>query len=78
MLQRRADPLLVEASEDMHTWFTVHRTKEGQLFGVEPHSDVPLICRPERRSVCRYVRVSVPGKRTILHLVEVEVYGYPL
>jgi len=77
-LQERASPLLIETSLDKETWATFAQTFEGELFGVEPDEMVPLTLKATTKTVARFVRISISGKISCLHLAEVEVYGIPL
>jgi hypothetical protein len=77
-LQERATPLRVEVSRDLKRWSLVYETAQGTLFGVGLNRYTPLVCYPVGKTVTRYVRISVPGRKTYLHLAEVEVYGIPV
>ena len=76
-LQYRAFGLVVESSEDLHTWSSLGRLDEENLFKSDTHDMTPIIIEVQKRTLCRYIRISVPDRITMLHLSEVEVYGVP-
>jgi hypothetical protein len=66
----RATPLRILLSADAATWTVAYETETG-FGGLDGH---PLFWRPSDRTTARYVRLQAV-RRTILHLVEVEVFG---
>jgi FkbM family methyltransferase len=74
-MQRRASPLVVEASNDGDQWTALFRTKSGQLFGGYSGGQ-PLVWSAPAPVEGRFVRVSIPRTEQ-LHLAEVEIYGRP-
>ncbi len=72
-IQRRASPLIVEASCDGQQWKTLFRTEHRYLFGGYSGGR-PLVWSTKERIEARYVRISVP-RLEYLHLAEVEIYG---
>lgn len=72
-MQRRASPLLIEASVDGEGWTPLLRTEHGQLFG-GASGGAPLVWSSNEPIEARFVRISILRKE-YLHLAEVEIYG---
>jgi hypothetical protein len=71
-IRMRATPLRILLSDDGETWTAVHETgPDERIGGTDGH---PLIWQPAERAVARFVRLQAV-RTTILHLVEVEVFG---
>lgn len=75
-MQRRASPLLVEASVDGKVWTLLLRTEQGHLFGGYS-GGAPLVWSSSEPVEARFVRISILRKE-YLHLAEVEIYGTAL
>jgi len=78
ILQERASPLRVQCSRDQRDWDTILETEPGFIFGAGAESLTPLVCKPTRELVGRYIKISIPKRKTYLHLAQVEVYGLPV
>jgi hypothetical protein len=72
-MQRRASPLVVEASNDGEWWTLLFQTYPGHLFGGYS-GESPLVWSPSSPVEARFIRISIP-RQEYLHLAEVEVYG---
>jgi FkbM family methyltransferase len=72
-IQQRANPLVVELSNDGEQWATLFRTNRGQVFGGHSGGH-PLVWSTKQPVEARFVRVSIP-RQEYLHLAEVEIYG---
>ena len=72
-VRQRANPLVVEMSNDGEQWETLFRTNRGQVFGGYSGGR-PLLWSAKHPVQARFVRISIP-RREYLHLAEVEVYG---
>jgi hypothetical protein len=68
----RATPLRIMLSADGAAWTVAYETEAGQAIGGLDGN--PLFWRPNDRTTARYIRLQAV-RRTILHLVEVEVFG---
>jgi F5/8 type C domain-containing protein len=68
----RATPLRILLSDDGAAWTLVHETGADELIGGTDGN--PLVWRPADRVVARFVRLQA-ARQTMLHLVEVEVFG---
>ena len=73
VVQRRASPIVVEASDDGEFWKRIFSTDPGQIFGGYS-AGKPLVWSSGIPVETRYVRISIPRKE-YLHLSEVEIYG---
>ena len=72
-IKQRANPLVIELSEDGEQWDTLFCTRRGQVFGGYDGGR-PLLWSTKHPVTARFVRISIP-RREYLHLAEVEVYG---
>jgi F5/8 type C domain len=72
-IQQRANPLVVELSDDGEKWDTLFRTNRGQVFGGYSGGR-PLLWSTKHPVEARFVRISIP-RQEYLHLAEVEIYG---
>jgi hypothetical protein len=72
-IQQRANPLVVEVSNDGEQWATLFRTERGQVFGGYSGGR-PLVWSTKQPVEARFVRVSIP-RQEYLHLAEIEIYG---
>lgn len=76
-LQARASPILIETSVDNEAWSEFFRSEPGFTFGGDERQNKPLVRSAPIVTRGRFVRITVPGDNTCLHLAEVEVYGDP-
>jgi hypothetical protein len=72
-VQRRASPLVAEASNDGREWRLLFRTAPGQIFGGYT-AGRPLLWSAPEPVEAQFVRLSIP-RREMLHLAAVEIYG---
>jgi F5/8 type C domain len=74
-VQRRAAPLLIEASIDGDSWDVLFKTAPTHVFGGS--DGTPLFWEAPKAVRARFVRISIPRKEH-LHVAEVEVFGEPV
>ncbi len=76
-LQKRAAPLLIDISLDGVKWHTIKKTRKDEYFGENDGGATPLIVLLEKDVNARYLKITIDRDDAILHLAEIEVYGYP-
>ena len=76
-LQERASPISLSLSHDAHSWKTVFENGPGEFFGQVDGGLTPLIVAVEEIGPVRFLRITLTGGPTCLHLAQVEVYGFP-